>query len=335
MPRSAHKRLREATRRSAVLAKLDATARELTGGALIVLVRRGDELLEVYPTGDEADLPEFCQVLRTTREGKTRCLTCRSLMSFGACYRGLIDYTCHGGVSVFAASVGQELADGSMPVVASCCFATSDPAQGWRDLRDYAEGLGIDLKRLRGAYRRLPRLTEDMRRLSRALVDITACVINEMVERMGQEHRVASAAPPAGERRGTSLSLEELLESALFVSDDRAPRRVRVAGRARLVDLVVAMVSRSPDMPFSVRKVARAARMSPNHFSTVFRRQTGKTFSAFLSEQRLALAERLLRDLTLDVGEVAARAGFRDNSYFARRFKKRTGMTPTQWRASL
>jgi AraC-like DNA-binding protein len=332
---SAYERFRRATQQSAVLARLDAVARELTGGALIVLVRRGDELLEVLPTGTDADLPDFCRVLRGTFEGRKRCLTCRSLMTFGACYRGLIEYTCHGGVSIVAAPVEREVGDGIVPIVASCAFASEDPAEGWEQLRAHASELGVDLKKLRSVYRQMPRLTEDRKPLVRALVDITACVLAEMAESTAPSRHAPRASRPADDAGRPGDSLERSLEAALFLANDHEPRKAGKADGARMVDLVVDMITRDPGMPFSVDKVARAARMTPNHFSSVFRRHTGRPFSGFLAGMRLALARKLLRDLTLSIGEVASRAGFQDNSYFARRFKKDTGMTPTQWRNSL
>jgi AraC-like DNA-binding protein len=302
---------------------------------LLVLLRHGDELHEVYPTGEYADLPGFCQVLRSTHEGRKRCLTCRSLMTFAARHRKLIEYTCHGGVSIIAATAGDELGDGVFPVVASYAFGTLDPEEGWRQSRDHADGLGVDMRRLRSAYRRLPRLTEYRKRVTRALVDITACVIGEMVERMSRGDRISPATTPTEGLRDIGPALEQWIEATLFVSHDHSPVKTGKPSGANMVALVVDMVSRNPDMPFTIAKLAGAARMTPNHFSAVFRRHTGKTFTEFLAEKRLALAKELLRDLTLDVGEVASRAGFRDKSYFARRFKRSTGMTPTQWRNSL
>jgi two-component system response regulator YesN len=88
-------------------------------------------------------------------------------------------------------------------------------------------------------------------------------------------------------------------------------------------------------MPFSVKDIARSAHMSPNHFSMLFRRHTGRNFMTYLLEERLALAEELLRDLALGIKTVADRAGFDDPGYFTRRFKQKTGLTPREWRERL
>ena len=86
---------------------------------------------------------------------------------------------------------------------------------------------------------------------------------------------------------------------------------------------------------FGIGLPVSTAHITPNHFSMIFRRHTGRTFTEFLAEKRLGLAEELLRDLTLNIGQVARRAGYGDAGYFARRFKQRTGLTPRQWREAL
>lgn len=318
-----------------VLAKVEEAAQELAGGTLVLLLRRGDKLFEVHPSGREATLPNFCEVYRTTSEGRKRCLTCRSLMTFGACYRELIDYTCHGGVSIIAAAAPTMLGDGARPVVASCAFATEDRAEGWQQLRDHARDLGVDLGILRRAYDQLPQLTDERRRMIRALVGIAAGAIGEIVDRLALD-QADGVAPETG-RRGVhaQTGIEHVIGSSLYIARDQDPAPADHQNGATFAQLVTDMVIQNPEMPFSVDNIARAARMTPNHFSTVFRNHTGQTFSAFLAEKRISLAKNLLRDLTLNVSEVASRAGFRDSSYFIRRFKQRTGMTPMVWRNSL
>lgn len=78
--------------------------------------------------------------------------------------------------------------------------------------------------------------------------------------------------------------------------------------------------------------IARTAHLTPNHFSLVFRRQTGTTFSEFLAEKRFERATEGLKDLRLTIAQVAQQAGFNDPNYFAKVFHKRTGMSPRQWR---
>jgi AraC family transcriptional activator of tynA and feaB len=62
------------------------------------------------------------------------------------------------------------------------------------------------------------------------------------------------------------------------------------------------------------------------------------TFVEHLMELRLARAREMLKDahrFDLPVAEVAARCGFADPSHFARRFRRRFGQSPLQFRSSV
>ena len=327
----AHERLQRDASKSEVIAKLDRASRELVGGHLMVLLRCEEELVEIYPSGEKADLPEFCRVLRATPEGRQRCLTCRSLVAFGACYRGIIEYTCHGGVTVFAAPVraGGE----SRAVVISCPLAEVDSGSGWRLARDHVGGIGVDLRRLRAAYGRLPGRTPERIRIAHTLVDIAAAAIGELATQASDPKQTTPME--AADEKLDSGDLQRMLQSALFVASDALPGPVRSGNGRKLAELVIEMISRNPGMPFTAAKVARAVNMTPNHFSTLFHRHAGQKFSEFLLEQRIELAGKLLRDLSLNISQVAQRVGFQDSSYFARRFKKAMGLTPRDWRSSL
>jgi len=330
-----HKLLCQETGKCVVLAKVDSAARELTSGSLIILLRRGEEILEVRPGGRKAELPSFCEVYRATPEGRKRCLTCRSLMTFGACYRGLIVYSCHGGVSIIAAAAPTSLGDGAQPVVASSAFAAENRKTGWQELQDHSQDLGIDLKTLRHAYNKLPQLTNEIERTTRALVDIAAGAIGEIVDRLSQYHVSNIIHEADQEDVSSQTGIENLISSSLYISREDNPIMVANSNGVNFIQLVIDMVNRNPEMPFSVENIARAAHITPNYFSAVFKKHAGQSFSDFIIEKRITRAKYLLRDLALNVGEVAASAGFNDCSYFNRRFKQKTGMTPMMWRNTL
>ncbi len=83
----------------------------------------------------------------------------------------------------------------------------------------------------------------------------------------------------------------------------------------------------------SVRQLAEVARMSPSHFTALFRRSTGVAPHAYLRERRLAKARALLAGDTLAFAEIARRLGFSSQAHFATAFRKRFGVTPRTFRA--
>lgn len=83
-----------------------------------------------------------------------------------------------------------------------------------------------------------------------------------------------------------------------------------------------------------VEDMAEAAGQSRFHFSRIFRQCEGLSPHQFLQRHRLTEAEKLLRETTLSLAEVAARTGFSDAHYFGRAFRKAYGTSPGAFRTS-
>ncbi len=79
--------------------------------------------------------------------------------------------------------------------------------------------------------------------------------------------------------------------------------------------------------------VASAAGLSPTYLAHLLRKETGKTFTDWLTERRMDRARELLAHTTLKIADVAQAVGFEDEAYFARRFRQRYGLPPGRYRA--
>jgi AraC-like DNA-binding protein len=99
--------------------------------------------------------------------------------------------------------------------------------------------------------------------------------------------------------------------------------------------------------PLDVAKLARAARLSPAHFSREFRRTFGETPHQYLLTRRLERAAALLRstdrsvteicflrNTDRSVAEICARVGLQSVGSFTTSFGRVYGMTPTAYRAA-
>lgn len=73
--------------------------------------------------------------------------------------------------------------------------------------------------------------------------------------------------------------------------------------------------------------------MSSTAFSRFFKLRTGKTFSDYLIDIRIAAASRLLIDTTQSVTEICFECGFNNLSNFNRIFKRKKGLTPKEFRS--
>lgn len=74
--------------------------------------------------------------------------------------------------------------------------------------------------------------------------------------------------------------------------------------------------------------------ITPNYLNKIVRQTLGTTAKNYIHNKVMGEAERLLQYTTVSVTEISERLNFDSASYFARFFKKNTGLTPLQYRES-
>ncbi|MFC5520827.1 helix-turn-helix domain-containing protein [Polaromonas jejuensis] len=78
--------------------------------------------------------------------------------------------------------------------------------------------------------------------------------------------------------------------------------------------------------------VAAECQLSRSYFIQAFGQSVGQTPYAWLTDQRLLIAERMLMDPQRSIADVALACGFGDQSHLTRVFSRRKGMAPAAWR---
>jgi len=82
----------------------------------------------------------------------------------------------------------------------------------------------------------------------------------------------------------------------------------------------------------TLEDVAQEVHFSPYYVSRLFKEELGLTFIEYLTKTRIEEAKRLLLETNKTVSEISELVGYQDPSYFTKVFKKREGVTPTQFR---
>lgn len=82
----------------------------------------------------------------------------------------------------------------------------------------------------------------------------------------------------------------------------------------------------------TLKEIAEELYISPNYLCELFKRHTDKNLSEYISAYRIERAKELLMDIRYRVNDVAYLVGFSDSQYFSSLFKKKVGMTPTEFR---
>jgi AraC-like DNA-binding protein len=93
------------------------------------------------------------------------------------------------------------------------------------------------------------------------------------------------------------------------------------------------LMDREYAQPLDVAAIARAALMSPAHFSRQFRAAYGETPYTYLMTRRIERAKALLRRGDLSVTEVCFEVGCTSLGSFSARFTELVGETPTAYKA--
>lgn len=75
--------------------------------------------------------------------------------------------------------------------------------------------------------------------------------------------------------------------------------------------------------------------LTPSYFSDCVRRETGITPQVFIQDKIIEKAKSLLADLALSINDIASLLGFSYPNHFARLFRQKTGLTPSEFRKQI
>lgn len=153
----------------------------------------------------------------------------------------------------------------------------------------------------------------------------------------------ANSAPVVCARRIVTEALADHIKTAFAASALAYELTMHLAAAARTAPAGAhaAALQRACDhaeqnqhLPLTVDTMARQAGFSRYHFTRLFTAHTGLSPAAWLVEQRVREAARLLRGTSLPLKEIADRCGFPDANYLSRVFRRHSGMPPGAYRRS-
>ena len=85
----------------------------------------------------------------------------------------------------------------------------------------------------------------------------------------------------------------------------------------------------------SVGALSELVALSPFHFCRVFKQTTGMSPLQFVTRERIARAQQLIRETSRSLIEIALEVGYTSPSHFAQVFRRVAGVTPTKFRDAL
>ncbi|UKS30987.1 response regulator [Paenibacillus sp. HWE-109] len=121
------------------------------------------------------------------------------------------------------------------------------------------------------------------------------------------------------------LMMQTLAELTVIINDKPDQRKV-----VRLIHSYIQSAFREE---LTLAQIAAQVHLSPNYLASVFKKETGITVNAYITDVRLAEAKRLLQsDRQLLIHDLAEQVGYKDSKYFTKLFKRECGMNPSEYR---
>ena len=145
------------------------------------------------------------------------------------------------------------------------------------------------------------------------------------------EEIIASVAESCAElgRLATAALVLRYLFSTLRASQ----HNLRAAPSARIQHCLAHIEARLAE-PHPVPQLARLVQLSPSRFKVRFREETGLPPREYVLRQKISAAQGALRRPGATITEVAHALGFSSSQYFATVFRRFTGASPSQHRAT-
>jgi len=171
-------------------------------------------------------------------------------------------------------------------------------------------------------------------------------VIHVSGEKLGSDSWVTSflraAVVESNQRRAGGEAVLERMSEMLFVEVLRRYLDTLPAGqtgwlaamRDASVGRVLGLLHESPDRPWTLETLALEAAMSRSTLHDRFVHFIGTPPMQYLTQWRMQIASRRLRDTTAKVVEIARSVGYESEAAFSRAFKREVGASPAAWRVS-
>ncbi len=80
-----------------------------------------------------------------------------------------------------------------------------------------------------------------------------------------------------------------------------------------------------------IKTIAKEFNMSPNYVSVFIKKEAGISIQNYVMNTKMKITERLLKQTTLNMSEIAEKIGFVDSSHFNKTFKKYFGKNPSEY----
>ena len=160
----------------------------------------------------------------------------------------------------------------------------------------------------------LEEITDEMRRILK-LLSINLTRISEFAGK--QDFYMVRA----------NETVQHIFSELYTVQEHIKPSYIRI----KLLELLLILT----EMDYTIEELAERFEISPTAMKRCFKGMYGAPVYAYLRTYRLQIAEKLLREGNLSVGEIATEIGYTNPNKFTSAFRGEYGMTPTEYKKNV
>lgn len=123
--------------------------------------------------------------------------------------------------------------------------------------------------------------------------------------------------------------VREYLETDPVTEGEEQPEE---AGEIPQITAILQYIEEHCTEEISLKELAKRFYLTENYLSAYIRQQSGRTYTELVASKRISLAQKLLRQTSLSIQEIAGRVGYSEYSHFSKLFKKKVGCTLSEYR---
>lgn len=127
-------------------------------------------------------------------------------------------------------------------------------------------------------------------------------------------------------------SQEQELQKRMLYAYCEMVSKCKMSGYSPVIQKTIAYISRHlADEGLSLAQLSESVNTNSSYLSKLFKAEVSMTLTEYISRARIEQAMEYLKSGNMKVQDVALAVGYTDTAYFTRCFRKRTGLSPTEF----
>lgn len=163
---------------------------------------------------------------------------------------------------------------------------------------------------------------------------VEANAIQWLIDQLVQEHRTGLPGSNFAATQLAQLMFLHILRCHLATADSMTAGRLRAISDPRIAP-AIRLMHGDPGHTWHLTELAKACAMSRTVFASYFKSVAGVAPLTYLTQWRMQLAERTLRESNAPLSELSETLGYSSESAFSVAFKRATGRAPKRYRSAV